>query len=256
VEFLGYILTPQGMRMADDKTKAIQECQTPKSVRDVQSFLGFANFYRGFILGFSKIYCPGTESTKGDKRDWEWTPDMENAFVDLKESFTTALFLTLYSRERQCILETDTSDFVLGVVISQKSSDDNLHPIAYYSCKFSPAEINYEIYDIELLAVLDSFKMWRNYLEGTLLPVLVYTDYQNLENFTTTKVLNRRQALWAQELAGIDFKICNYPRSQNGKPDVLLRRSEYRPPKGRSEEQLIQTVLQEKHFENKIFKYK
>jgi hypothetical protein len=136
VEFLGYILTPQGMRMAEDKTIAIQEWQTPKSLRDVQSFLGFANFYRRFILGFSKICRPLTESTKGDKKDWEWTPDMEKAFVDLKERFTTAPILTHYNPERQCIVETDASDFALRAVISQKSSDDKLHPIAYHSRKF------------------------------------------------------------------------------------------------------------------------
>jgi hypothetical protein len=75
---------------------------------------------------------------------------------------------------------------VLGAVISQKSSDDMLHPIAYHSFKFSPAEINYEIYDKELLAVVDSFKIWWKYLEGTLLVVPVYTDHQNIEYFTTT----------------------------------------------------------------------
>jgi hypothetical protein len=217
----------------------------------VQSFLELANFYRRFILGFSKICCPLTESTKGDKKDWEWTPDMEQAFVDLKKRFTPAPILTHYSPECQCIVETDASDFALGAVISQKSSDDKLHPIAYHSRKFSPAKINYEIHDKELIAVVDSFKIWRKYLKGALLPVLVYTAHQNLEYFTTTKVLNRRQARWAQELAGIDFKICYRPGSQNGKPDALSRRSEYSHPKGGSEEQPIQTVLQEKHFETK-----
>jgi hypothetical protein len=71
VEFLGYILTAQGMRMAEDKTKAIQELQTPKWLRDIQSFLGFVNFYRCFMFGFSKICHPLTESMKGDKNDWE-----------------------------------------------------------------------------------------------------------------------------------------------------------------------------------------
>jgi hypothetical protein len=83
VEFLGYILTPGGMRMAEDKTKAIQEWQTPQSLRDVQSFLGFANFYRRFIFGFSKICRPLTESTKGYRNEWKWTPEMEKAFIDV-----------------------------------------------------------------------------------------------------------------------------------------------------------------------------
>jgi hypothetical protein len=178
----------------------------------VQSFLGFANFYRRFILGFSKICRPLTESTKGDKKDLEWTPDMEKAFVDLKERFTTAPILSHYSPERQSIVEIGTSDFELGAVISQKSSDNKLYPIAYHSHKCSPAEINYEIHDKELLAVADSFKIWQKYLEGARLPVLVYTDHQNLEYFTTTKVLNRRQARWAQDLARHRFQNLLLPR--------------------------------------------
>ena len=74
------------------------------------------------------------------------------------------------------------------------------------------------------------------------------TDHQNLEYFTTTKVLNRRQARCAQELAGIDFRIYYRPGSQNGKPDALSRCSEYRPEKGGVENQLITMVLREKHF--------
>jgi hypothetical protein len=249
LEFLGYIITPDGMRMAKDKTEAIQAWQTPQSLRDIQSFLGFANFYRRFIFGFSKICRPLTESTKGDKKDWRWTSEIEKAFVNLKECFTTVPILTHFNPKRQCIVETDATDFVLGAVLSQKEDDDMLHPIAYHSRKFSLAEINYKIHDKELLDIVDSFKIWRRYLEGALLTVLVYTDHQNLQYFTTTKVLNRRQARWAQELAGIDFKICYRPGSQNGKPDARSRRSEYRPPKGGSEKQQIQTVLQKKHFE-------
>jgi hypothetical protein len=181
-------------------------------------------------------------------KDWEWTPEMEKVFVDLKECFTTAPILTHYSPEHQCIVETDPSDFALGAAILQTSSDDKLYPIAYHSHKFSLAQINYQIYDKELLAVIDSFKTWRKYLQGALLLVLVYTNHRNLEYFTTTKVLNRRQARGAQELASIDVKIYYRPRSKHRKLDVLSRCLEYRPPKGGSEEQPIQTVLQEKTF--------
>jgi hypothetical protein len=99
------------------------------------------------------------ESTKGDKKDWRWTPEMEKAFVNLKECFTTVLILTLFNPKRQGIVETDASDFALGAVLSQKGDDDMLHPIAYHSRKFSPAEINHEIHDKELLAIVDSFKI-------------------------------------------------------------------------------------------------
>jgi hypothetical protein len=90
--------------------------------------------------------------------------------------------------------------------------------------------------------------VWRRYLEGALCTVMVYSDHQNLEYFTTTKVLNRRQARWAQELAAYDFKIGYRPGSQNGKPDALSRRSEYRPEKGGSEDQPITMILSPKKF--------
>ena len=122
--------------------------------------------------------------------------------------------------------------------------------MAFHSRKFTPAEINYEIHDKELLAVVDTFKHWRCYCEGATHQVQVFSDHQNLEYFTNTKVLNRRQARWAQELAGVNFRIYYRPGTQNGKPDALSRRSEYRPEKGGVENQPITTVLGEKHFGN------
>jgi len=145
-------------------------------------------------------------------------------------------------------VETDASDFALGTVLSQHDDENQLHPVALHSRKFSPAEINYEIHDKELLAVVDSFKHWCCYLKGAAYQVQVFSDHQNLEYFTTTKVLNRQQARWAQELAGINFKIYYRPGVKNGKPDALFRRLEYRPEKGEGEDQPITTVLHPWHF--------
>jgi len=80
----------------------------------------------------------------------------------------------------------------------------------------------------------------------------VFTDHHNLEYFTTTKVLNCRQACWAKELAGIDFRIHYRPGTQNGKPDALLRRPEYRPEKGGIENQPTTSVLKKSHFDERL----
>jgi hypothetical protein len=77
-----------------------------------------------------------------------------------------------------------------------------------------------------------SFVIHDRYLEGSLHMVQVFTDHKNLEYFMTTNVLNRRQACWAQELAGMDFKIFYRKGTSNGKPDALSRRPEYHPEKG------------------------
>jgi len=151
--------------------------------------------------------------------------------------------LAYFDPTKPIIIATDTSDFAIGAVLSQRDHDNRLHPVAFHSRKFQPAEVNYDIHDKELLAIVDAFKHWRRYCEGAEHPIQVFADHHNLEYFTTTKVLNRRQARWAEELAGIDFRIHYRPGTQNGKPDALSRRTEYCPEKGGVENQPITTVL-------------
>ncbi|OBT70641.1 hypothetical protein VF21_10648 [Pseudogymnoascus sp. 05NY08] len=103
--------------------------------------------------------------------------------------------------------------------------------IAYYSRKLSPAELNYDIYDKELLAIIVAFEQWRVYLKGSTYPVQVWTDHKNLIYFTTTKVLNRRQVCWAETLAAYNFTITYRKGSENVRADALSRRTDYISPK-------------------------
>jgi hypothetical protein len=191
VEFLGYVITPDGMEMDEEQIEVMTEWQAPKTLRGLQSFLRFPNFYRCFIKNFSNICRPLTVSTKGKRKDWHYTSEMEEFFEAFKERFTTAPILIHFDLTKICIVETDASDFALGLILSQKDEDGRLHPIAFHSRKFVPAEIHYKVYNKELLAVVDSFKDWLRDLDGALKTVMVYSDHQNLEYFTTTKVLNR-----------------------------------------------------------------
>jgi hypothetical protein len=93
---------------------------------------------------------------------------MTKAFEKLKYCFTTAPILTHFNPHQECIVETDASDFTLGSTLSQTAEDKKLHPNASHSRKFSPAKINYEIHNKELLTIVDCFKAWRRYLEGSL----------------------------------------------------------------------------------------
>src|ERR1700694_3651179 len=115
-----------------------------------------------------------------------------------------------------------------------------------------PAEINYEINDKDLLAIVDCFERWRRFLEGAPHRTEVFSDNQNLSCFTTAKVLNRRQARWAQQLANYNFVINYRPGRQNEKADILSRLPQHRPEKGGSEDQPITSVLQDKHFAHPI----
>jgi len=214
---------------------------------EVQSFLGFANFYRRFIQDYSRVARLLTELTKKTDK-WAWNNEADAAFTELKQRFTTAPILAHFDAQKPVIIETDASDFAIGAVLSQRDNEGRLHPVAFHSRKFQPAEINYKIHNKELLAIVDTFKHWRPYCEEAAHQVQVFSDHQNLEYFTTTKVLNRRQARWAQELAGIDFRIYYRLGTENGKPDALSRCSEYRREKGGVENELISTVLGKNHF--------
>ena len=226
VEFLGYVISQDGISMDPRKIDTLLSWKRPNSVKEVQSFLGFANFYRIFIKDYSKTVSPLTALTR-KATTFQWNLQAEEAYKTLEKCFTTAPVLAHADPSRPFVLETDGSDFALGAVLSQVQSDGQLHPVAYYSRKFTPPEINYEIYDKELLAIVASFEHWRNYLYGASHTVEVYTDHKNLLYYTTTRKLNRRQARWSLFLAEFDFVIKYRPGAQQGKPDALSRRSEY-----------------------------
>ena len=111
-------------------------------------------------------------------------------FNTLKLVFTQVLVLTHFDPANPIVIEADASDYAIAAIISQSSpKDGNLHPIAFYSRGMKPAELNYEIYNKELLAIFEAFQQWHNYLEGSTHAVLVLSDHKNLKYFVTTKQL-------------------------------------------------------------------
>jgi hypothetical protein len=118
VEYLGYHISEKGVSMSEDKVEAVQEWPVPRNIKGVQGFLGFANFYRRFIEGFSKVCKPLTDLLQNDKK-WCWTAACEQAFEELKRLFTSAPILLHFDPSRRTVVETDASDFAKGAVLSQ-----------------------------------------------------------------------------------------------------------------------------------------
>lgn len=217
--------------MDPSKISTVQEWPQPENVKDVQSFLGFANFYRRFVQGYSKIVQPLTMLTRKEI-PFVWGETQIIAFETLKKAFTTAPILQHFNPEKEIIVETDASDYVSAGVLSQYDDNQVLHPIAFFSKKHTPAECNYEIYDKELLAIIRAFEEWRPELEGATHPIQVLTDHRNLEYFMSSKLLNRRQARWSEFLSRFNFKIVYRPGKAGQKPDSLTRRSGDLPKEG------------------------
>jgi len=222
VNFLGFTISSSGILMDKNKVSAITEWKPPTSIKEIQCFLGFANFYRRFIKNFSTIVKPITLLLKKDVK-FTWSSSQEAAFHQLKESFSSAPILKQFDFAKPAILETDASDFGIGSILSQ---DNNgvIHPVAFFSRSLSAAEINYDIHDKELLAIIASFKHFRQYLIGSNTTIL--TDHSSLTYFTKNHNLNRRQFRWLQFLQDFEFTIKFRPGKKGGKPDALSRKAE------------------------------
>jgi len=228
--YLGLIITTDGIQMDPAKVKTITEWSAPGSLRELQRFLGFANFYRRFIRDFSKTCRPLNDMLKKGTL-WKWGLDQQTAFAELKRCFTTAPVLAYFDYDRKTVLETDASDWASGGVLSQYDDEGRLRPVAYFSSKHSAAECNYEIYDKELLAIIKSLEEWRPELQGCTSEFEILTDHKNLEYFTSTKVLNQRQVRWSEFLSQYNFRIIYRPGSKAVRPDALSRRSQDTPQK-------------------------
>jgi hypothetical protein len=193
VEYSGLIMCTEGIKMDLERFTAVQDWQAPCNLKDVRAFLGFANFCHRFVRNYSKIVQPLTLLTWNGVA-FVWKEEQQKAFDHLKNTFMSAPVLARFDPDRDVIVETDASNYVSAGVLSQYDDDGILHPVAYFSKKYSPAECKYEIYDKELMAIIRAFEEWRPELQSVINPIRVLSDHKNLEYFTTTKLLNQRQA--------------------------------------------------------------
>ncbi|KAK3522785.1 hypothetical protein QTP86_034653 [Hemibagrus guttatus] len=172
----------------------------------------------------SAIANPLTSLLRNKPKSLPWTSSAEEAFNTLKEAFTTAPLLVHPDPDRPFIVEVDASTTGVGPVLSQQQGTSScLHPCAFFSSKFNPAEVNYDIGNGELLVVKLALEGWRHWLEGARHPFLVLTDHKNLEYLQAAKRLNPRQARWALFFTRFDFTISYRPGSKNTKADALSR---------------------------------
>ena len=196
VEYLGVVVSHNSVKMDPAKVAGVLEWPTPSNKKEVQSFLGFINFYRRFIEGFLHIARPLFDLTKADSA-FKWSSE-KSAFDILRDRITSALILALSDNSRPYRIEADSSDFATRAILSQENPDDGKwHPVAFLSKSLSPVERNYEIPNKEMLAIVQALEEWRHFLEGTEHQFEIWTDHKNLEYFMTAKKLNRRQAWWS-----------------------------------------------------------
>jgi len=226
VEYLGLIIKENEIAMEATKLARIADWPAPTTVKQVRSFLGFANFYRRFIGKFADISLPLTALTKKDLT-WNWTTECQDAFDTLKRKFQEAPILLMPDNKKPFILETDASKWASGGVLRQQDINGDWHPCRFISHTFNLAKRNYEIYDRELLNIIQGLETWRHYLHGTPSPTVILSDHKNLTYFRTAQKLNRQQAQWGLYLSEFDLKLLHTPGSKMIQSDALSRHPDH-----------------------------
>ncbi|TYK01597.1 reverse transcriptase [Cucumis melo var. makuwa] len=219
INFLGHVIECGRIGMEEGKIAAIRDWAMPKSVSELRSFLGLANYYRRFVEGFSKRASPLTELLKKDVH-WNWDPECQAAFDGLKQAMMEGPLLGIADVTKPFEVETDASNYALGGVLLQ-----NGHPITYESRKLNVAERRYTVSEKEMLAVVHCLRAWRQYLLGS--SFVVKTDNSATCHFFTQPKLTSKQARWQEFLAEFDFEFEHKKGSNNQAADALSRKQEH-----------------------------
>src|SRR6202012_134630 len=226
LDYLGVIIEKGVIHMDPVKISGIRDWPTPKTVKQVRSFLGFCNFYRPFIRNFATHARPLNKLTRKET-EWTWGTEQQQAFDKLKELVTSEPVLKHPELDKPFELEVDASGYAVGAVLLQRDKDNKRHPIAYYSTPLNAAERNYDIYDLELLAIVKALQNWRQYLAGSPHKIKVFSDHMNLQYWRSLQKISRRVAREVLELTEYDIEIHHIKGAANGRADALSRRPDY-----------------------------
>ncbi|KAI3707613.1 hypothetical protein L6452_26239 [Arctium lappa] len=215
VQFLGHVVTREGVKVDPAKVEAMMNWEPPKSPTEIRSFLRLAGYYRRFIQVFSKTASSLTALTKKNAK-FVWTERQEEAFRTLQRKLCEAPVLSLPDGTEDFVVYSDASKLGLGCILMKRGK-----VIAYASRQLKVHEINYPTHDLELPAVVFALKLWRHYLYGT--RCTLYTDHKSLRHIFDQKDINMRQRRWLELLKDYDCELLYHPGRANVVADALSR---------------------------------
>ncbi len=222
--FLGHVVGRGQVKPVAGKIAHLKEFKTPKTKKDVRSFLGLAGYYRRFVPHFSTTAAPLSDLTKDGRPDKvQWTPEHQEAFDQLILALTSEPVLQGPDYSKTFHLQTDASDRGVGAVLSQLDDSGQDRPVAYFSRKLLDRESNYAATDKECLAIVEGIKHFRIYLTGVQFEVT--TDHRSLVWLDSVKDDGGRRTRWALWLQQFDFTIKHRAGTANGNADGMSRQA-------------------------------
>jgi len=210
------------------KLDGIKDWPISTMVKDTWSFLGFCNFYWNFISHYSDLARPLIYLTKKDVQ-FLWTDVCNDSFLALKDCFLLQPVLRNPDPTHQFAVATNASLVATGAVLLQTDDNGQYHPCGYLSQSLNPTKCNYQIFDRELLAIIQALTEWHHYLEGNPHPVIIFMDHNSLLYFHTAQKLTHCQACWQLILSMFDIELHHIPGMKLAAPDTLSRRPDHHP---------------------------
>jgi RNase H-like domain found in reverse transcriptase/Reverse transcriptase (RNA-dependent DNA polymerase) len=237
IEYLGLVVEEGKLAMDPAKLKEILDWPAPKTVKEVRSFMGFGNFYRRFVKGFSHLAHPLHDLLKKDKR-FIWSEECQESFDQLKKQFTEEPVLIMPDHSKPFQIQVNSSLFAMGGILTQINTNGDRHPCTYLSKSLMKEQRNYDTGDRELLAIVQALKEWRNYIEGSGHTMIVLTDHDNLQHFKVPQTIGRRMARWTLYLSEFNIKLVHIPGKKNIQANLLSWRPDL-CPQGTDNEDVI-----------------
>ncbi|XP_022819396.1 uncharacterized protein LOC111351609 [Spodoptera litura] len=219
VTYLGHIIGQNGVQPNPDKVRAVTEFPTPKSPKDIKSFLGLVSYYRRFIQDFSKLAKPLTNLLKKDV-PFIWENTQQLSFESLKDKLVSAPVLAYPDFSQPFILTCDASNYAISAILSQGQISQD-RPIAFASRTMNKAECNYSVTEKECLAILFGTKVFRPYLYGNRFSIV--TDHKPLQWLFNCKDPGSRLIRWRLKLEEFEYDIKYKKGKINSNADALSR---------------------------------
>ena len=217
---LGHVVSSKGLEVDLGKVKIILTLVTPKSVRDIRGFLGCVGYYRRFIDGYARKAIPLTELLRKEV-EFNWNPERQKAFEDLKLALSKAPILSPPDWEREFHVTLDASGWCLGAILWQYDAKRRECPIYYASRQMSQAETRYSTTEREALAVIYACKKFRHYLLGY--RIVFHTAHDSLKYLVNKPDLSGRIARWILLLQEFTYEVVVKSGKTNANADFLSR---------------------------------
>ncbi|PKA61698.1 putative mitochondrial protein [Apostasia shenzhenica] len=216
VNYLGHIISAEGVEADPEKLEAMKLWPLPKSVKELRGFLGLTGYYRRFIQNYGQKAKPLTALLK--LNGFQWSEEANAAFEQLKMAVTSPPVLALPNFSKEFLLETDASGNGIGAVLMQEG-----RPIAYFSKALSGKNLLLSIYEKEMLAIVAAIQKWRHYLVGV--HFKIRTDQESLKYLMEQRISTPAQQKWIARLIGYDYEITFKRGVDNKVADALSRRT-------------------------------